>query len=78
MRAIEKLKLDIKFFHQRMLQEPLLNAEKLEQPTGEIKDRLLQSRKRLQEAMAKNWSDAQIIEKEKARIQTLPKDVVKL
>lgn len=78
MLVTEKLKLDIRCFHQRMHLERLLNAEKSELKTGEIKDRLLASRKRLTEAMAKHWSDAQITAKEKALTQMLQKDAARL
>ena len=74
MHVIEKLKLAIRSSHQRMRLERLLNVEKSEPLTGEIKDRLLKSRKRLTEAMLKNWSDAQIIEKERLLTQRLQKD----
>ena len=78
MHVIEKLKLAIRSSHQRMHLERLLNAEKSELLTGEIKDRLLKSQKRLTEAMLKHWSDAQITEREKALTQRLQKDAARL
>ena len=78
MHVIEKLKLAIRSSHQRMRLERLLNVEKSEPLTGEIKDRLLKSRKRLTEAMLKNWSDAQITEKERLLTQRLQKDAERL
>jgi len=78
MHVIEKLKLAIRFSHQRMRLEQSLNVEKSEPKTGEIKDRLLKSRKRLTEAMLKNWSDAQITAKERVLTQRLRRDAARL
>lgn len=77
MLVTEKLKRDIKFFHLRMRLEQSLNVEKSEPLIGEIKDRLLKSRERLEEAMSQIWSEQQILEREKAIIQMLQKGAEK-
>ena len=69
MLVTEKLKLAIRSSHQRMRLERLLSAEKSEQLTTEnlknVKNRLLESRERLEEAMARHWNVQRIEEKER-------------
>ncbi len=47
MHVTEKLKQDIRSFRQRMLQERLLSAEKLEPRTGELEERVKQLKERV-------------------------------
>jgi len=47
MHVTEKLKQDIRSFRQRMLQEQLLSAEKLEPRTGELEERVKQLKGRV-------------------------------
>lgn len=47
MHVTEKLKQDIKSFRQRMLQGPLLSAEKLEPKTGELEERVKHLKERV-------------------------------
>jgi len=47
MHVTEKLKQDIKSFRQRMLQEQLLNAEKLEPRTGGLEERVKHLKERV-------------------------------